>query len=102
MTKLRLSLVTLALALGLASSPALARKGQDFPGTTCTCKACGAKGADGKAQDVTGQCASVCKDKEVYDKGSEPHDYCKAKARTTTMRQDHIAKPDKLKAAHER
>ena len=47
--------------------------GQDFPNHKCTCKKCGEKGAD-----VTGQCASVCKDKTVYDKGSESYDYCKA------------------------
>lgn len=50
-----------------------AAPGQDFPNHKCTCKGCGAKGGD-----VTGQCASVCKDKTVYDKGSESYDYCKA------------------------
>lgn len=53
----------------------LAAPGQDFPNHKCTCKGCGAKG-----EDVTGQCASVCKDKEVFAKGSEPYDFCKAKA----------------------
>jgi hypothetical protein len=51
----------------------LAAQGQDFPDTTCTCKGCGPKGGD-----VTGQCPSVCKDKTVFSKGSEPHDFCKA------------------------
>jgi hypothetical protein len=50
-----------------------AAPGQDFPNQKCTCKGCGPGGGD-----VTGQCASVCKDKEVYSKGSEPYDYCKA------------------------
>jgi hypothetical protein len=49
-----------------------AAQGQDFPNSTCTCKGCASGG------DLTGQCASVCKDKTVYSKGSEPHDYCKA------------------------
>jgi hypothetical protein len=47
--------------------------GQDFPNHTCTCQGCAEGGGD-----VTGQCASVCKDKTVYSKGSEPYDYCKA------------------------
>ena len=51
----------------------LAAMGQDFPAHTCTCKGCGTGGGD-----VTGQCASVCKDKTVFSKGSEPHDYCNA------------------------
>ena len=50
----------------------LAAMGQDFPDHKCTCKGCGEKGGD-----VTGQCATVCKDKTVYDKGSESYDYCK-------------------------
>ncbi len=54
-----------------AISPAA--KGQDFPDHKCTCKGCGGKGGD-----VTGQCANVCKDKDVFSKGSEPYDYCKA------------------------
>ena len=33
--------------------------------------------------DLTGDCASVCKGKTVYSKGSEPHDYCKAAGRVT-------------------
>jgi hypothetical protein len=48
--------------------------GQDFPNTTCTCKGCASNGGD-----LTGQCGNVCKDKTVYSKGSETHDYCKAK-----------------------
>lgn len=52
-----------------------AAMGQDFPDQKCTCKGCGTGGGD-----VTGQCGSVCKDKTVYDKGSESYDYCKAKA----------------------
>lgn len=47
--------------------------GQKFPGVTCTCKGCGPN-----KSDVTGKCPSVCKDKTVFSKGSEPHDYCKA------------------------
>jgi hypothetical protein len=47
--------------------------GQSFPNHTCTCQGCAAGGGD-----VTGQCGTVCKDKTVYSKGSEPHDYCKA------------------------
>jgi hypothetical protein len=54
----------------------LSAMGQDFPGTTCTCKGCASGGGD-----LTGQCNSVCKDKTVYSKGSEPYDYCKAAAR---------------------
>jgi len=54
----------------------LAADGQDFPNHTCTCKGCASGGGD-----LTGQCASVCKDKTVYAKGSEPHDYCKAEIR---------------------
>jgi hypothetical protein len=50
-----------------------AAMGQDFPGATCTCKGCGGGGGD-----VTGSCSSVCNNKTVYAKGSEPHDYCKA------------------------
>jgi hypothetical protein len=50
-----------------------AANGQDFPNSTCTCQGCAAGGGD-----LTGQCASVCKDKTVYSKGSLPHDYCKA------------------------
>ena len=56
----------------------LSARGQDFPGTTCTCKGCASGGGD-----LTGQCASVCKDKTVYSKGSEPYDYCKAAARVS-------------------
>lgn len=65
-----------ATVVSLASlpiSPSFAAQGQDFPNQKCTCVGCGPKGSD-----VTGQCASVCKDKTVYSKGSEPHDYCKA------------------------
>lgn len=50
--------------------------GQSFPGTKCTCQGCGSGGGD-----LVGQCASVCKDKEVYAKGSKPYDYCKAAKR---------------------
>ena len=64
---------------GFAAAPALAAKGQDFPGTTCTCQGCGQGGGD-----INGDCATVCKDKTVYSKGSEPHDYCKATGRTLT------------------
>lgn len=53
------------------------QKGQDFPGTKCTCKGCETTPTGGK-KDVTGQCEKVCKDKTVYSKGSEPYDYCKA------------------------
>ena len=52
-----------------------AADGQDFPDHKCTCKGCGSGGGD-----VTGQCATVCKDKTVYDKGSESYDYCKKAA----------------------
>lgn len=71
-----------ALAAGLAGSftiAAQAAKGKDFPGTTCTCQGCAPGGGD-----TTGDCASVCADKTVYSKGSEPHDYCKAQGLTTT------------------
>jgi hypothetical protein len=64
---------------GTATPPALAANGQDFPETTCTCKGCAEGGGD-----LTGKCPSVCKDKTVYSKGSESHDYCKAKARILT------------------
>ena len=57
----------------LSPKAAFAEPGQKFPGVTCTCKGCGANGGD-----VTGKCPSVCKDKTVFSKGSEPHDYCKA------------------------
>ena len=78
MKKLARCFTSVALVAGLAGlfaipSPAQAAKGKDFPNTTCTCKGCGNKGGD-----VTGQCDSVCKDKTVYSKGSEPNDYCKA------------------------
>lgn len=70
-----------ALTAGLAgffAPAALAAQGQSFPGVTCTCKGCASGGGD-----LTGDCASVCKDKTVYSKGSEPHDYCKASATMT-------------------
>src|SRR5688500_9165099 len=57
----------------MVSAIYLAAKGKDFPNSTCTCQGCAAGGGD-----LTGQCSSVCKDKTVYSKGSEPHDYCKA------------------------
>jgi hypothetical protein len=66
-----------AVVVGSSSVAALAAKGKDFPGTTCTCQGCAPGGGD-----TTGDCASVCKDKTVYSKGSEPHDYCKAKELT--------------------
>ena len=47
-----------------------------MPDHTCTCQKCASGGGD-----LTGQCNSVCKDKTVYQKGSEPNDYCKAAAR---------------------
>jgi hypothetical protein len=65
--------------VGFSASPALAAKGEDFPGTTCTCQGCAEGGGD-----VNGDCASVCKGKTVYSKGSEPYDYCKAAGRTVT------------------
>ena len=68
-----------AVLVGSSSIAALAAKGKDFPGTTCTCQGCAPGGGD-----TTGDCASVCSDKTVYSKGSEPHDYCKAKALTVT------------------
>jgi hypothetical protein len=71
-----------ALAAGLAGSstiPALAAKGKDFPGTTCTCQGCAPGGGDS-----TGDCASACADKTVYSKGSGPHDYCKSQGLTVT------------------
>jgi hypothetical protein len=61
-----------------SASPASAAPGQSFPGVTCTCQGCASGGGD-----LTGDCATVCKDKTVYSKGSEPHDYCK-KAATMT------------------
>ena len=63
----------IASLTGLASLTSSAGTGQDFPGTTCTCQKCDSNGGD-----LTGQCSSVCKDKTVYSKGSEPYDYCKA------------------------
>ena len=74
--------VCAALTAGLAwisASAALALDGENFPGTTCTCQGCASGGGD-----LTGDCASVCKGKTVYSKGSEPHDYCKAAAKTVT------------------
>jgi hypothetical protein len=64
---------------GFSTTDALAAKGQDFPGTKCTCQKCATGGGD-----LTGDCSSVCKDKTVYSAGSEPHDYCKSAARTVT------------------
>jgi hypothetical protein len=46
--------------VGFSASPALAAKGEDFPGTTCTCQGCAEGGGD-----VNGDCASVCKGKTV-------------------------------------
>jgi hypothetical protein len=56
--------LTASLA-GFFAPAALAAPGQDFPGVTCTCKGCASGGGD-----LTGDCASVCKDKTVYSKGS--------------------------------
>jgi len=64
-------------AYGATGTVQPALPGQSFPDHKCTCKGCG-----DKRGDVTGQCASVCKDKEVFDKGSESYDYCKASAKT--------------------
>lgn len=69
----------IAVLVGSSSIAALAAKGNQFPGTTCTCQGCAPGGGD-----TTGDCASVCTDKTVYSKGSEPHDYCKAKELTVT------------------
>ena len=71
------AVLTAGLA-GFSAPAALAAQGQDFPNTTCSCKKCASGGGD-----VDGQCGSVCKDKTVYSKGSEPHDYCKAAAAVT-------------------
>lgn len=71
------SAALVAMLVGCSSFAAWAAKGKDFPGTTCTCQGCAPGGGD-----TTGDCASVCKDKTVYSKGSEPHDYCKAKELT--------------------
>ena len=71
-----------ALTAGLAGFStgfAKAANGESFPGVTCTCQGCASGGGD-----LTGDCASVCKGKTVYSKGSEPHDYCKAAAKTVT------------------
>ena len=68
--------VLTASLVALPAATAHAARGQDFPNTTCTCQKCGSNGGD-----VNGQCGSVCKDKTVYSKGSEPYDYCKAAAR---------------------
>jgi hypothetical protein len=67
-----------AIHIRSENSVYLSARGQDFPGTTCTCKGCASGGGD-----LTGQCSSVCKDKTVYSKGSEPYDYCKAAARVS-------------------
>jgi hypothetical protein len=97
---MKLSLLIPALALALAATtPVLAAPGEQQPaGSTCTCKKCGAAGADGTKQDVTGQCGNVCKGKEVYSKGSEAHDYCKAAAKAATAAA-HGAMQSKAKAA---
>lgn len=85
-------LISLSALLGFAmwTPDAYAAPGQDFPDATCTCKGCGTNGGD-----VTGSCPNVCKDKTVYDKGSEPHDYCKAKARRwwDFFNRDRLASP---------
>jgi hypothetical protein len=58
--------------IGLSAPAAMAGTGKDFPDTKCTCQDCAPNGGD-----LTGQCDSVCKDKTVFAKGSEPLDYCK-------------------------
>jgi hypothetical protein len=63
--------VAASLALA-APSIASAGTGQDFPGVKCTCVDC-----NGSGSDLIGQCDSVCKDKTVFAKGSEPLDYCR-------------------------
>ena len=73
------AVAVIACLAGSTADLALAADGQQFPGVTCTCQGC----ADGGG-DVTGDCATVCKDKTVYSKGSEPHDYCKKAGRTIT------------------
>jgi hypothetical protein len=73
---LGLSLLMIALAQMPAPSAAKDAQGQDLPDHTCTCQKCASGGGD-----VNGQCNTVCKDKTVYQKGSEPYDYCKAAAR---------------------
>jgi hypothetical protein len=80
---------------GLSAGDAFAEpaKGQDFPDSTCTCKGCGDKGGD-----LTGKCSNVCKDKTVYSKGSEPHDYCKAARRGPLGTRDRAVPPGGVKA----
>ena len=96
---MKLSFLVPALALALAAAtPALTAPGEQQPaGSKCTCQKCGAAGADGTKQDVTGQCGIVCKGKEVYSKGSEPNDYCKASAKAATAA-THAAPQTKAKA----
>ena len=96
---MKLSLLISALALALAAgTPALAAPGEQQPtGSKCTWQKCGATGADGTKQDVTGQCGTVCKGKEVYSKGSEPNDYCKASAKAAAAA-THAAPQTKAKA----
>lgn len=62
----------IAAVTGLSTPTVMAGTGKDFPDTKCTCQECDPKGGD-----LIGQCNSVCKDKTVYAKGSEPYDYCK-------------------------
>lgn len=62
----------IAGVIGLSSPAVMAGTGKDFPDTKCTCQECDPKGGD-----LIGQCTSVCKDKTVFAKGSEPYDYCK-------------------------
>ena len=91
---MKLSFLIPALALALAASaPALAAPGEQHPAdSTCTCQKCGDKGGD-----KTGKCNSVCKGKEVYAAGSEPHDYCKASAKAAAAA-THGAMQNKAKA----
>src|SRR6476659_3630242 len=73
-----LGLALLMIALARMPVPAAAKdaQGQDLPDHTCTCKKCASNGGD-----LSGQCNSVCKDKTVYQKGSEANDYCKTAVR---------------------
>lgn len=62
----------IAVVTCLSTPVVFAGTGKDFPDTKCTCQECASNGGD-----LIGQCDSVCKDKTVYAKGSEPYDYCK-------------------------
>ena len=70
-----LGLVQIAMitaVIGLSAPAAMAGTGKDFPNTKCECRKCDPNGGD-----LIGQCDSVCKDKTVFAKGSDPLDYCK-------------------------